>query len=71
MREEYIKKLRFDASASFFYGKYDNALIECFVKEGRPRIIVDEYPADEEKEPVYFDLAEVLYAGLKSLEKCK
>lgn len=65
-KKEYITNLRFDESSHFVAGEYEERSLGCFVRTARPRIVVDNGSEDE-----VFDLAEVIYAGIKALENCK
>jgi hypothetical protein len=66
VRKEYVTNLRFDENSNFLTGEYEGRSLGCFVRVSRPRIVVDNGSEDK-----VFDLAEVIYAGIKALENCK
>jgi hypothetical protein len=65
-KKEYITNLRFDEHSNFLTGEYEGRSIGCFIRANSPKVVVDDEPENE-----VFDLAEVLYAGIKALENCK
>jgi hypothetical protein len=66
VRKEYATNLRFDENSFFLTGEYEGRSLGCFIRAPQPRIVVDSGSEDK-----VFDLAEVLYEGIKALENCK
>jgi hypothetical protein len=72
MTREYIVGLYFNERASVLVGEIDGDDMRCFLRPNRPKVVVGKGETAEGCETVEtYDLAEVLYAGIKALEGVK
>ena len=72
MTREYIVNLYFSDRSQVIQGEIDGDDMRCFLRPHRPRVVVSKGETPDGTESVeQYDLAEVLYAGIKALENCK
>jgi hypothetical protein len=72
MTREYIVGLYFNERASVLVGEIDGDDMRCFLRPVRQKVVVSKGETADGTESVeQYDLAEVLYAGIKALEDCK
>lgn len=70
--KEYVMGLDFDERALVLKGEIDGKEMHCFLRPLRRKVVVDTGQAEDGDDKTdVFDLAEVLYAGIKALENCR